>query len=167
MLHTRASRHSCKLYSCHLVFAFVFIQFFLNFTIILFYFNYFNNELRLNIGNKNAKESESLANLFRPLAGVLGWPYANTSSRAAFQSFRRNLPLNGECRYQLFKKALHFFWLIKIKCMRIGHIISKHDADDPNIGRNSLFSGVTDDVEHTIFGRKIRISGRFLCPKRP
>ena len=61
----------------------------------------------------------------------------------------------------------YVFWLIKIKCMRIGLIISKHDADDPKIGRNRHFSGVTDDVEHTIFGRKIRNSGRFLRPKRP
>ena len=51
--------------------------------------------------------------------------------------------------------------------MKIGHIISKHDAVDPKIGRNSRFSGVTDDVEHTISGRKIRIFGRFLRPKRP
>ena len=63
--------------------------------------------------------------------------------------------------------SITFFWLIKIKCMRIGHIISKHDADDPKIGHNSRFSGVTDDVEHTIFWRKIRISGHFLRPKRP
>ena len=63
--------------------------------------------------------------------------------------------------------SIMFFWLIKIKCMRIGHIISEHDTDDPEIGRNSRFSSVTDDVEHTIFGRKIRISGCFLRPKRP
>ena len=36
---------------------------------------------------RSAKESESPADLFRPLAGVLGWPHATTSSRAAFQSF--------------------------------------------------------------------------------
>ena len=63
--------------------------------------------------------------------------------------------------------SITFFWLIKIKCIRIGHIISKHDADDPKIGRNSRFSGITDDVEHTIFGRKIQISGPFFTPKTP
>ena len=35
--------------------------------------------------------------------------------------------------------------------MRIGHIISKHDADDRKIGRNGRFNGITDDVEHTKF----------------
>ena len=43
--------------------------------------------------------------------------------------------------------------------MRTGHIISKHDADDPKIGHNGRCSGVTDDVEHTIFGREIRMLG--------
>ena len=39
--------------------------------------------------------------------------------------------------------------------------------DDPKIEHNSRFSGITDDVEHTIFGRKNPNFRAFFTPKMP
>ena len=86
-----------KWHSRHSVFAFIFIHFlkipplfFIILTTTCSESKFSQKELIKYRKQKcrSAKESESPADLFRPLAGVLGWPHATTSSRAAFQSFR-------------------------------------------------------------------------------
>ena len=67
--------------------------------------------------------------------------------------------LNSDCHFYKVLIKFTFLWLIKIKCMRIEHIIS----DDQKMGHNSRFSGTTYDVEHTIFGHENQISGRFYA----